>query len=179
MTQEVNHQELVIREAKPADETGIRELVTAAFGTDNEARLVQKLRHCGALVLEMVAVTPKGRLLGHIAYSRVTPADVGPGQGLLISCLAPMAVWPEFQRQGIGGKLIERSLEALREDGEDLVLVLGYPAYYPRFGFDAKLAEKVQGPYSGNAFMACALSAAGERDLPVEVTFATPFEEFE
>ncbi|MBO0345703.1 N-acetyltransferase [Roseibium sp. CAU 1637] len=179
MNDEIDHQELVLRAATPADEIGIRELNTAAFGQDNEARLVSRLRHCGALVLEMVAQTPRGRILGHIAFSRVTPADSGPGQGLLVTCLAPMAVWPEFQHQGIGGKLITRSLELLREKGEDLVVVLGYPTYYPRFGFDAELAQKVHGPYSGIAFMACALSEAGSRDLPVTVTFATPFEEFE
>ncbi|MDN3721814.1 hypothetical protein QW131_28170 [Roseibium salinum] len=59
------------------------------------------------------------------------------------------------------------------------MLVLGPPTYYPRFGFDAALARKVQGPYAGDAFMALALTDAGERNLPIEVAFATPFEEFE
>ena len=170
---------LEIRPVAPADEAVVKALVTAAFNQETEARLVHTLRHCGALVLEQVAVTPEGKMVGHVAYSRVTPAGVGAGQDLSIACLAPISVWPELQRQGIGSALISASLETMKDLGEDLVLVLGPPAYYPRFGFDADLAKKVQGPYAGAAFMALALTDAGRRDLPVEVSFATPFEEFE
>ncbi|MEL7526613.1 MAG: N-acetyltransferase [Pseudomonadota bacterium] len=170
---------LTIRDVGAKDEAAVRDIVAATFPSDMEARLVEKLRHCGALVLEQVAVNTDGKMLGHIAYSRVTPAAIGPGQGLQVACLAPVSVWPEMQRQGIGSALITASLKKLKEIGEDLVLVLGPPSYYPRFGFDPVLARKVQGPYAGDAFMALALTEAGSRDLPIEVAFATPFEEFE
>ncbi|WP_417670992.1 GNAT family N-acetyltransferase [Roseibium sp.] len=179
MSEGFDPEKLVVREVAPADETGVKELVTAAFAQDTEAGLVHRLRHCGALVLELVAVTERGRLLGHVAFSRVTPADAGPGRELTICCMAPVSVWPEFQRQGVGSLLIETAIEKLKALGEDLVLVLGPPAYYPRFGFDAGLARQVRGPYAGNAFQALALTEAGTKDLPVEVAFATPFEEFE
>ncbi|MFD1695467.1 GNAT family N-acetyltransferase [Roseibium aestuarii] len=179
MSDDANASDLVLRPATEADETAIGELVTAAFGQGNEAHLLERLRSCGALVLELVAQTHRGRLLGHIAFSRVTPADVGPGRDLAVTCLAPMAVWPEFQRQGIGAELIRQGLDQLSDQGEDLVLVLGSPAYYPRFGFSAELARHVKAPYAGNAFMACALSEAGQNCLPVTVAFATPFQEFE
>lgn len=170
---------LTVRPVGPADEDTVRNLIAAAFGQDAEARLVHTLRHCGALALEEVAVTEDGRIVGHVAYSRVTPANVGRGQELSITCLAPVSVWPDLQRNGVGSVLIRKTLEKLKASGEDLVLVLGPPAYYPRFGFDADLAKQVQGPYAGAAFMAMALTQAGREDLPVEVAFATPFEEFE
>ncbi len=170
---------LTIRDVTSDDEAVVRDLVASAFPSDMEARLVHTLRHCGALVLEQVAVDGKGKVVGHVAYSRVTPAAIGPGQGLHVSCLAPVSVWPDRQRSGIGSALITASLEKLKGLGEDLVLVLGPPSYYPRFGFDPALARKVHGPYAGDAFMALALTDAGTGDLPIEVAFATPFEEFE
>lgn len=166
-----------VRGVEPADEMEVAELITAAFDQVTEARLVHELRHCGALVLERIAVAPDGRILGHVAYSRVT--GTGEGHRLAISCLAPVSVLPDLQRKGIGSLLIEAGNEALKAKDEDLVLVLGPPAYYPRFGFDPVLARQVHGPYAGDAFMALALSDAGSRDLPVNVTFATPFQEFE
>ena len=127
---------LTVRDVEAKDEAAVRDIVAAAFPSDMEARLVEKLRHCGALVLEQVAVNTDGKMLGHIAYSRVTPAAIGPGQGLQVACLAPVSVWPEEQRRGVGSALITASLTKLKEFGEDLVLVLGPPSYYPRFGFD-------------------------------------------
>lgn len=170
---------LTVRDVVPDDAATIRGLLVAAFPSDMEARLVEKLRHCGALVLEQVAVAENGEIVGHVAYSRVTPAAIGSGQGLQVCCLAPVSVWPDNQRSGVGSALIEASLQALKDLGEDLVLVLGPPSYYPRFGFDPVLARKVQAPYAGDAFMALALTPAGSDDLPIEVAFATPFEEFE
>lgn len=171
--------DLEIRDVAPQDETAVGNLLRSAFPSDSEARLVHKLRHCGALVLEQVAVQNDGAIVGHVAYSRVTPAAIGPGQGLQVACLAPVSVSPDHQKTGIGTALIEASLKRLTELGEDLVLVLGPPWFFPRFGFDPELARKVQGPYAGAAFMAMALSDAGSKDLPIEVAFATPFQEFE
>jgi len=170
---------LTVRDVTRADEAAVRDLLNAAFPSGMEARLVHALRHCGALVLEQVAVDADGTVLGHVAYSRVTPAAIGRGQGMQVACLAPVSVRPDRQHKGIGTTLTRVSLEKLKEIGEDLVLVLGPPSYFPRFGFDAELAKKVQGPYAGAAFMALALTDAGSRDLPIEVALATPFEEFE
>ncbi|MET1413672.1 N-acetyltransferase [Roseibium sp. HPY-6] len=179
MTDTTASTDLTVRDVETQDETSVRDLLRAAFPSDMEARLVERLRHCGALVLEQVAVDGAGAIIGHVAYSRVTPAAIGAGQALQVACLAPVSVWPERQRKGIGSALIRSSLQKLGDIGEDLVLVLGPPAYYPRFGFDPVLARKVQAPYAGDAFMALALTEAGSRDLPIEVAFATPFQEFE
>lgn len=170
---------LTIRSVLPDDEAAVRDLLLAAFPSGMESRLVENLRHCGALVLEQVAVDGDGDIAAHVAFSRVTPAAIGAGQGLQVACLAPVSVLPDRQRRGIGSALITASLMKLKDIGEDLVLVLGPPSYFPRFGFDPGLAQKVQAPYAGAAFMALALTDAGARDLPIEVAFATPFEEFE
>ncbi|NBN64647.1 GNAT family N-acetyltransferase [Microvirga tunisiensis] len=166
-----------IRPVVAGDEPAVAAVIRAAFGQDTEARLVHNLRHCGALELERLAETADGRIVGHVAFSRVTGA--GAGHRLQIVCMAPVSVVPDLQRMGVGSALITAALADLRARGEDLVLVLGPPAYFPRFGFDAGLARQVQAPYAGAAFMALALTEAGRRDLPVEVSFATPFEEFE
>ncbi len=105
--------------------------------------------------------------------------SVDERQRLKISCLAPVCVDPAVQNKGVGTKLIQAALDDLQGMGEDLVLVLGSPEYYSRFGFDSELAKKVQGPYSGPIFMALSFTQAGHKDLPVEVTYATPFQEFE
>ncbi|MBA5776217.1 N-acetyltransferase [Stappia sp. F7233] len=166
-----------VREANPSDRRAIHAVVSAAFGQPVEADLVDRLRDCGALVVDYVAEDATGRMVGHAAASRVTGA--GQGHRLAITCLAPVSVLPDLQRSGIGSKLIRQVIEDLKEKDEDLILVLGDPAYYPRFGFDAGLARLVKAPYAGDAFMALALSEAALTDLPVEVTFATPFEAFE
>lgn len=177
MTKAVTTFHTSIRPARETDVHQIYAVVAAAFGQATEASLVEDLRECGALVLELVAEDEHGTLVGHIAISRVTGA--GRGHRLAISCLAPLSVLPAYQRTGIGSALTKAAIAELGGRGEDLLLVLGDPNYYPRFGFDPELARKVNGPYAGAAFMALALSEAGRRDLPVEVTFATPFQAFE
>ena len=177
MTAAQNSPAFTVRPVTASDEKEVAGVITAAFNQQSEVRLVYNLRHCGALLVELVAQGDDGRLLGHVAFSRVTGA--GAGHRLQISCLAPVSVLPEVQKLGIGSALITAGLEELRSQGEDLVLVLGPPAYYPRFGFDAELAKQVQAPYAGAAFMALALTDAGREHLPVEVSFATPFQEFE
>ena len=68
-----------------------------------------------------------------------------------------MAVQPELQNQGIGSKLVEEGSRTVRERGIEAVIVLGHPAYYPRFGFSADLARRLAAPFSGEAFMALEL----------------------
>jgi putative acetyltransferase len=179
MSEQMTVSELTIRDLTPADEDAARALLLAVYPSGMEARLVHKLRHCGALVLEQVAVDGMGTIVGHVAYSQVTNTTIGPNQAAQIACLAPVSVLPEKQRQGIGSQLIRSSLKRLEELDEDLVLVLGPPTYFPRFGFDPELAKQVHGPYAGAAFMALPLTKAGSSNLPVDVTFATSFEEFE
>ncbi|KZL15655.1 GNAT family N-acetyltransferase [Pseudovibrio ascidiaceicola] len=174
---QIGEDQVGLRTPEKKDEPAILSLLVKAFGQSNEGRLVERLRACGALVLERIATDDDGKLLGHLAFSRVT--GTGEGHRLKISCLAPVCVDPASQNKGVGTKLIQEALDDLQGLGEDLVLVLGSPDYYSRFGFDSELAKKVQGPYAGPIFMALPFTQAGREDLPVEVTYATPFREFE
>jgi len=105
---------------------------TAAFGRTNEAQLVDALRAADALTLSAVAEV-KGQIVGHVAYSPVKLGDDRSRFDAL--ALAPMAVQPEWQRRGIGTVLLRWSLDGCRRRGHRLVIVVGHPQYYPRFGF--------------------------------------------
>lgn len=179
MNDQVKLSETVFRDVSAADEKAIETLLLSVYPSKMEARLVHKLRHCGALILEQVAVSADGSILGHVAYSRVTNTTIGQNQASQVACLAPVSVRPDMQRQGVGTTLVKASLQKLAELNEDLVLVLGPPSYFPKFGFDPELAKLVRGPYAGAAFMALALTGSGARNLPIDVSLATPFEDFE
>lgn len=123
---------IVIRREKPEDIEGIRTVNESAFEQTQEADIVDVLRdHCPD-VLSLVAVEGN-RIVGHILFS---PATIQTHDGEVVGMgLAPMAVLPDYQGQGIGSKLIRSGLEALKESPYPFVIVLGHPKYYPRFGF--------------------------------------------
>ncbi len=160
----------MIRFARPADHAAIAEVVEAAFGQPDEARLVERLRAAGDVLLEMVAADAAGSVTGHILFSRLW-AD----RAELIAALAPLAVRPGLQRTGVGSALVRRGLEQAREFGAHGVLVLGHPAYYPRFGFAAEAAAGVKSPFTGSpSFMALALEP-GAFDAPMHVAYPDAF----
>ncbi len=122
----------VVRMESPGDTAGIRVVNERAFGQSAEADVVDRLRRSCGDYLSFVA--DDSGIVGHILFTPVTIAHNGgtvTGMGL-----APMAVVPERQRQGIGTALVERGLAVLRERGCPFVVVLGHPEYYPRFGFE-------------------------------------------
>jgi putative acetyltransferase len=142
----------MIRYIRAADHAAVAEVVSAAFARDDEARLVERLRAEGDVVLELVAEAD-GRIEGHVLFSRLWADHHG-----LFAALAPLAVRPDRQRTGVGSALVRSGLTHVREYGCHGVLVLGDPAYYGRFGFDAALAGDVSSPFRGRpAFQALAL----------------------
>ena len=144
----------VIRAAKPADAAAIAALNRAAFGGEEEVGIVERLRSDGLVAVEMVA-EQGGLIVGHILLSWLpTMLD---GRAVKALALAPMAVRPGLQKQGIGGRLIVAALDQARAAGAEAVIVLGHPDYYPRFGFSAALAQNLASPFSGEAFMALEL----------------------
>lgn len=155
-----------MRPALAADHPAIRAVETAAFGRPDEADIVEAVRTGGAALVELVAEADGG-LVGHILFSRMSVTPVR-----FIAGLAPVAVSPAAQRRGIGGALCRAGLEALRVLGCEAVVVLGHPAYYPRFGFSTAAAAAIASPYAGSpAFMALelmpgALAAPLRADYP-------------
>ena len=144
----------VVREEVPEDYEAIRNLNRLAFGGNEEAELVDRLRNTRLVVVSLVAVEGD-EIAGHILFSDL-PIETNEGVIDAVS-LAPMAVHPKFQRQGIGSALVRQGLDICRKRGKAIVVVLGHPGYYPRFGFSAPLAKDLHGPFSGDAWMALAL----------------------
>lgn len=126
-----------IREEQTGDADAIRRVVTAAFGQPQEAQLVDTLRSNCADKLSLVAVNGQD-IVGHILF---TPAILGEVEGM---GLAPMAVSPTRQRDGIGSELVRAGLAKLEAHGCPFVIVLGHPDYYPRFGFEPASARGVR-----------------------------------
>jgi len=121
-----------IRQETVNDIAAVRQVEESAFGRAAEADLVDLCRQRGRVSLSLVAIREK-RLVGHILFTPVTLDPPCPGWFGL--GLGPVAVLPDFQRQGIGSRLIEFGLELCREQGIDFVVLLGNPEYYSRFGF--------------------------------------------
>jgi putative acetyltransferase len=118
-----------IREDRADDVAAVRELNRRAFGQDQESNIVDALRANGAALLSLVA-TLNDRVVGHIMYSRAVIGGSVRG-----AALGPMAVLPEFQRQGIGSELVEAGNQKLKDSGCPFIIVVGHADYYPRFGF--------------------------------------------
>ena len=122
---------MLIRDESPGDHAAVRALNDSAFETDAEARLVGALREQASPLVSLVA-EEDGAILGHVLFSPVT---LSGHPNLRIMGLAPMAVVPSRQQQGIGSSLVRAGLDRCRAIGAGAVVVLGHPAFYPRFGF--------------------------------------------
>jgi predicted N-acetyltransferase YhbS len=120
-----------VRPETGQDAAAVRRVLVGAFPTAEEADLVEALRNDPAWLpgLSRVAETPAGEVVG---YALLTRCHVGDAPAV---ALAPVAVLPGYQRQGVGDAVTRAVLRAARDRGERLVVVLGHPAYYPRFGF--------------------------------------------
>src|SRR5204863_5720749 len=122
------------------------------------ADLVEKLRQACGDALSLVA--EDGAIVGHILFTPVGVED--RGRHVLGMGLAPMAVLPNRQRQGIGSRLVRRGLDILRERGCPFVVVVGHPEYYPRFGFEPASGHGLASQWEGvpdAAFMVLILDA--------------------
>ncbi len=147
---------ITLRKECAGDLDAITQVIQRAFGRPEEARLVNALRGNGAAVVSLVAVE-EGVCVGHVLFSPVVlEAETGRMEG---AGLAPLAVLPSRQRQGIGQALVRAGLETCRELGYGYVIVLGHPEYYPRFGFVPAARFGIQCEYDApeEAFMAMEL----------------------
>lgn len=123
-----------MRRATPADREAIHRVESAAFGRVAEADLVDRVAASDRAVAALSLVAEvEGEVVGHVLFSHVAVStEKGPCDVL---ALGPVAVHPDRQRAGIGSTLIRAGLLAADELGEPLVVVLGSPDYYQRFGF--------------------------------------------
>jgi putative acetyltransferase len=123
---------MILRPETTEDYEAVHRVNELAFGQPNEADLVDALRPNAQPYISLVAVLDD-QIVGHIFFSPVSiesESSTSTAMGL-----APMAVLPEFQRQGIGSQLVWEGLKECRRIGHEVVVVVGHPEYYPRFGF--------------------------------------------
>ena len=168
---------VTIRPESEADRLAISKVNEAAFESQAEASLVDSLREGGFVTSSLVAGTDEG-IVGHILFSRL-PIISNAGTVEAVS-LAPMSVLPSHQRQGIGSKLVQAGIEVCRNQGHSIVLVLGHPEFYPRFGFSAEVARPLLSPFGGGeAWMSLELVPGALDGVEGRVEYPPPFSVFE
>jgi len=134
---------IVVRYEEPGDEDAIRVVIDAAFPGPLESQLVDLLRSSGNLRGSLLAMVDN-QIAGHLAFSPVSLNGSTVGWGL-----APLAVQPGFQCQGIGSAMVRRGLSVCCEQSVGFVVVLGDAAYYQRFGFVAASRWNLADEYGG------------------------------
>jgi putative acetyltransferase len=168
---------IIVRHEKPSDIAAIHHVNEQAFTSPEEADLVDMLRAHGKVSLSLVAVNDD-RIVGHILFSPVTiekAEKTVPALGL-----APMAVLPEFQRQGVGSLLVRSGLAECREASHLVVVVLGHPDYYPRFGFVPSTRHGIKSEFDvpDEVFMIVELTEGALSDCAGTVKYQPEFNTF-
>jgi predicted N-acetyltransferase YhbS len=140
---------LQVRKALKSDKQAISDVVISAFGEVQGQEIVDLvvnlLADPSAQPLLSLVVTVDENVVGQILFTNVR---IEPSQRIVPSTiLAPLSVHPEYQNQGIGGRLIKEGLRHLKAAGVELVFVLGHPSYYRKHGFCAAGLKGFEAPY--------------------------------
>jgi predicted N-acetyltransferase YhbS len=158
---------LIIRPELPLDADAIERLHERAFGPGRFARTAFRLREGAPHLMDLSFTASVGTLL--VGSVRLTPVSAGPAPALM---LGPLTVEPAFEGRGIGAALIRRSLDAARDKGHPLVLLVGDEPYYGRFGFKRVPPRQLElpGPVNPDRFLALELEsgALGRAKGPVK-----------
>lgn len=153
---------MIIRAYDPAEAAVVRNVLTRAFGQQDEADLVEALREKGDIALELVAEHKK-KVVGHVALSRMAAPE-----GWL--ALAPVSTDPKMQKKGIAGALCQMAMQYANAP----VVVLGDPEFYGRLGFDFARTARLKSPFPIKATGLFAPELAEEKPA-LELVYASPF----
>jgi putative acetyltransferase len=142
---------VLLRPESSADAAQIGAVTEAAFassefGHHGEASLIEHLRRSGCELLSLLAECD-GKVVGHMLFSPVVLES--EGESIIGMGLGPLSVLPEFQRRGIGSRLVERGLAMLADRGCPFVCLLGDPAFYARFGFRPATESNIVSEFTG------------------------------
>ena len=125
---------ITIRPEEEADRQRILDVTRQAFESDTEPELVKRIWESDDFIsgLSLVAVDDD-ELVGHLIFSAMTIQT--DDEDIPALCLGPVSVVPARQRQGIGDELIRYGLAECQRMGYHIIVLVGHPEYYPRFGF--------------------------------------------
>lgn len=151
---------LRVDDATSEDAPAIRAVHIAAFPTEAEANLVDQAAASKADLLSLV-VRQEQAVTGHLLVSPITIHPTDERTPWTAAAIAPIAVLPSLQRQGIGSALMHSAIERCRDQGIHAIILLGEPAYYKRFGFKPAhpLGYSCKWDDAAEAFMALELEA--------------------
>lgn len=156
----------------------ITRLHTVAFNGGNEAELVEKLRKTPLYASNLSLVAKyKNKIIGHVLFY---PIKIDSGKRKCDSlALAPISVLPDFQRRGVGSRLIKKGLEEASRLGFKSVIVLGHAEYYPRFGFETASKFGISAPFDvpSNVFFAMELVKNGLKNCSGIVEYPEEFKD--
>ncbi|MCI3922152.1 N-acetyltransferase [Paenibacillus sp. TRM 82003] len=169
---------MIIRTEEIKDYPDVYALNHEAFGgRDDESRLIERIRRSEFFIPELSLVAEAdGRIVGHILLSKASIVDEEKTYEVIV--LAPIAVTPDVQKTGIGGKLIQEGLQRCRELGYSLVLLIGHPEYYPKFGFTPARQYQLelrQFEVPDPVFMVCELAEGTLGHIKGELMYPSAF----
>lgn len=168
---------LEIRPERPGDEEAIAEVNRRAFGGEEEVGIIAGIRDSEYFIPELSLVAEsEGSIVGHIMFSFITVVRFDrPAERIL--ALAPMAVDPEAQKRGTGSALVQAGIEKARELGHTIVIVIGPPGYYSRFGFKQARPHgfDIGIEVPDEAFMVAGLQSGALHENGGMVQFSPPF----
>ncbi|MBD3208596.1 MAG: GNAT family N-acetyltransferase [Candidatus Nealsonbacteria bacterium] len=171
---------ITIRAEKPEDYAAIYEINKRAFNSEFEAKLIDTIRHSNNFISDLSLVALKDNsIVGHILFSQANIKSREKERPVLI--LAPIAVLPEFQKQGIGSLLVKKGLHKSQTLGYDIVALIGYPGFFSRFGFSPARSKglelSLKGDIPEESFMVYELKKGVLGDVEGIVDFPLYFEE--
>ena len=163
---------LTIRPESKRDYLQIKQINDLAFNQENEGIMIENLRSKPEFIPELSLIAKlENEIVGHILF---LPLKIKNNNSEFTTLsLAPMAVKSEYQKMGIGGKLMKKGFEVSKELGFTSIIVLGYPEYYPKFGFKPAINWGIKPPIDvpSEVFMAIELEKDALKDVSGTVEF--------
>ncbi len=165
---------VTIRMESSADYSVVHRIIELAFDRPNEANLVDALRQNAIPYISLVAEL-SSQIVGHIFFSPVSIED--ENSSFMAMGLAPLAVLPDHQNQGVGSALVTAGLDECRRLGHDVVVVLGHSKYYPCFGFISGQTKGIRCEYNvpDDVFMVAELTSGALRGRKGLVKYHSAF----